>query len=717
MNTGNTENLYFANCALGVETLISKELEQFGGRDIQVGRGTVSWSGDLESGYRTCLWSRFASRILLNLSSFTVKNEEDLYQNCLLFDWLQHMDVENSFAIDCTLSGDSPLSHTQFAALRVKDALVDTFREKTGERPSVKTTRPDVRFHLHIDGNDATLSLDLSGESLHKRGYRVAGGMAPLKETLAAAIVGWGGWQESMKSLPALIDPMCGTGTILIEAALMFGDVAPGLSRSYFGFLHWKQHDRRVWDKLIEEAVTREDAGLAQKWPLIMGYDADPVVVSAARQNIVRAGLEDFIQVKCAELATLGSPLEKGMIVCNLPYGERLSETEKVRQLYSAFGRIGRERFAGWDVAVFISNPDLAESFAVRWHKKYRLYNGSIPCRLFTGQFDKEPSSDFVWEIQNVEEREETADFVNRFKKNLKKYLKWAEKENISCFRVYDRDLPEYNLSVDLYGKWVHVQEYAPPKTVDPEVASERLNIALRGIRETLGLRTDRVFVKKRQRQKGKSQYQQQDSKKKMHQVREGQAYFLVNFRDYLDTGLFLDHRPIRLRIAEEARGKRFLNLYGYTGTASVHAALGGATTTTTVDLSSTYLEWTQMNLALNGFAENNHRVVKGDCLEWLSAETDLYDLIFVDPPTFSNTQKEQRVFDIQKDHVTLLQRAMARLSRNGILIFSTNFRKFVLDKKLAEQFEIQQITENTIPFDFARNSKVHFCWELCHKN
>ena len=713
----NNDNVYFANCALGVETLITRELEQLGGKNIEAGRGTVSWHGDLESGYRTCLWSRFASRILMNLTRFTVANDEDLYQGCLGVEWLDHMDVTTTFAINCTLASDSPLTHSQFASLRVKDAIVDYFRDKMGERPSVKTSRPDVQLHLHISGNEASLSLDLSGESLHKRGYRVAGGMAPLKETLAAAIVGWAGWQEKMDTAPALIDPMCGTGTLLIEAALMFGDVAPGLSRSYFGFVHWKQHDSALWDTLIEEAVAREEVGLDKKWPFIMGYDADPVVVSAARQNIVRAGLEDFIQIKCSELTHLGSPLEKGMIICNLPYGERLSEAEKVRQLYRAFGRIGRERFAGWDLAVFISNPDLAESFEVQWDKKYRLYNGSIPCRLYIGCFDADQSSPFVWKIKNSEGREDGADFANRFKKNLGKYLKWAEKENISCFRVYDRDLPDYNLSVDLYGKWIYVQEYLPPKTVDPEQASNRFNIALRSIRDTLGVRSDRVFVKRRQRQKGKEQNQQQGSKKKMYPVREGDAHFLVNFRDYPDTGLFLDQRPMRLRIGQEVRGKRFLNLYGHTGTASVHAALGGAINTTSVDLSATNLEWTETNLALNGFAENNHRAVHADCLEWLETEIDLYDCIFVDPPKFSKAQKKQRIFDIQPDHLALLTRTMARLAPGGTLIFTTNLRKFELDKKLAELFEIQQITESTIPFDFSRNSKIHYCWELRHKN
>ncbi|CAG35468.1 bifunctional 23S rRNA (guanine(2069)-N(7))-methyltransferase RlmK/23S rRNA (guanine(2445)-N(2))-methyltransferase RlmL [Desulfotalea psychrophila] len=707
---------FLANCALGLEELIEAEIKGFSGVEVELGKGTVQWQGSLETGYRACLWSRFSSRILLKLSQFEVNSEDDLYQNSFTYDWHQHMSWKTTFAIDCTLSADATVGHSQFAALRIKDGIVDRFKEDGDERPSVKTTQPDVRFHIHVSGNEGTLYLDLSGESLHKRGYRVAGGMAPLKENLAAGIVALSGWPEKQEALPSLIDPMCGTGTLLIEAAMMFGDVAPGLARNYFGFLHWHQHDSQLWQALLDEAVAREDAGLDKTWPSFQGYDADPVVVSSARKNIIRAGLDEFIQVKCSPLVHLGAPTDRGMLICNPPYGERLSETEKVRQLYAAFGRIGRKHFAGWDVAVFISNPDLAESFRVSWEKKYRLFNGTIACRLSTGVFAEEEENSFAWEIQQVEVQEDALQFANRFKKNLKKYLKWAKKENISCFRVYDRDLQEFNLSVDLYEKWIHVQEYLPPKTIDPDLASRRFNIALRAIREILGLRSDRVFIKKRQRQKGAGQYQQQGDRKKMHQVREGNCYFLVNFRDYLDTGLFLDHRPIRLRIGRESLGKKFLNLYGYTGTASVHAAQGGAASTTTVDLSSTYLQWTEMNFSLNGFAENNHRTVKADCIKWLAEETELYDTIFVDPPTFSNTQKANRVFDIQRDHIQLLTLAMRRLSPGGLLIFSTNFRRFILDEKLAEQFDVKDITRESIPLDFSRNEKIHFCWEFRQK-
>jgi 23S rRNA (guanine2445-N2)-methyltransferase / 23S rRNA (guanine2069-N7)-methyltransferase len=700
-----------ASCAAGLEELVQKEAASFGGLDITVSKGVVAWQGTLESGYRACLWSRFASRIFLQLGQFEMGDEEALYIGSKSIPWDAHLDLETTFAVDCTLSGEAAVSHSRFAALRLKDGLVDSFREQVGERPSVDADRPGIRIHLHIEDKLATVSLDLSGESLHRRGYRVTGCTAPLKETLAAALVALSGWQDAGIP-PTLIDPMCGTGTLLIEAALMFGDSAPGLSRSYFGFMGWKQHDAGLWETLVEEAISREEAGLSGKWPLFLGYDADPKVVAAARKNIEKAGLADYIRVKQAELARLQPPSGSGLLLSNLPYGERLSETEEVAYLYRAFGRIVRQRFSGWKVGVFISNPDLTDTFGLSWNDKIRLYNGSLLCRLLLGSAPENQEIPFRWKPTIIPGDSE---FANRLGKNLKKFLKWSEKEGITCFRVYDRDLPEYNISVDLYGKWVHVQEFAPPKTIDAELASARFSLALHDIREILGVKRERIFIKTRQRQKGNEQYQQKDSRKKMYEVREGECYFLVNFTDYLDTGLFLDHRPVRMQIAREASGKKFLNLFGYSGAATVHAAMGGAQATTTVDLSANYLHWTRMNLALNGLGDFSHSTVKADCLQWLQDNQEKFDLIFVDPPTFSNTKKEHRVFDIQRDHVRLINLAMERLEHGGKLFFSTNFRTFSLDDTIRNSFAVRDMTRESIPFDFSRNQRIHQCWEL-HK-
>ena len=702
-----------ATCATGVESLVRDEIHQFGGKNIEEKKGVVTWESDLETVYRCCLWSRFASRILLKIVSFTVDDEEMLYQKSKGVDWQEHMDVKTSFAITCTITGKSQITHSRYAALKVKDALVDFFRDALGDRPSVKGDKPGVQFHLHLEEGEATLFIDMSGESLHRRGYRAKGTIAPLKETLGAAIVALSGWPVEGGDL---VDPMCGSGTLLIEAAMMFGDSAPGLSRNYFGFYEWAGHNDLLWRRLVEEAMTREDAGLLKKWPVIVGYDSDHVAVSAAKKNILQAGLEDVIQIRQADLATLSPPSKNGIVLSNLPYGERLSEAEYVARLYRAYGRIAKERFVGWRLGAFISNPELTDSFTFAWEKKYKLHNGSIPCRLLIGKVlpDSEPT--FIWRLPDEESIGEKGEFANRLLKNMKKMLKWAEREQVDCYRVYHSDLPEYNFSIDLYSKWIHVQEYAAPKTVDPELSASRLRHGLEVIRDVLGVRSNRIFVKRRERQKGSRQYEKKDSKKKMYEVREGVCSLLVNFTDYLDTGLFLDHRPVRQKIYNEAKGKRFLNLFAYTGTATVHAAMGGAASTTTVDLSSTYLDWAKLNLAVNGFSEVKHKVEQGDCGEWLGASTSKFDLIFMDPPTFSNTKKDKRVFDVQKDHLQLIELAVGRLETEGLLIFSTNFRKFKLDDEVEKKFEVNEITAQTIPFDFSRNKKIHRCWEIRHK-
>jgi 23S rRNA (guanine2445-N2)-methyltransferase / 23S rRNA (guanine2069-N7)-methyltransferase len=568
-----------------------------------------------------------------------------------------------------------------------------------------------VRFHLHIHDSLANISLDLSGDSLHRRGYRVGGGPAPLKETLAAALVALSGWTDQPGEV--LLDPMCGTGTLLIEAALMFGDSAPGLSRKRFGFMGWKQHDAFLWQRLVEEAIAREEAAESRPWPRFLGFDADPAMVTAATRNIERAGLADHIKIRQGELARLKSPGGSGMLLTNLPFGERLLEQEEVALLYRATGRIVRQRFPGWRLAVFLSNSELTDSFGLSWDKRLKLYNGDLTCRLLVGTVPEIDDQVFTWNLAEVGRDDE---FVNRLRKNMKKMQKWADNEGVYCYRIYDRDLPEYNFSIDLYEKWVHLQEYAPPSSVDPELATARLNHALQGIKDLFGMRRDRIFVKTRRRQKGSEQYQQRESRKKLHEVREGGCRFLVNFTDYLDTGLFLDHRPVRTRLAGMVDGKKFLNLFGYSGTATVHAAMGGARSTTTVDLSATYLHWTRMNLALNGFSSFAHTTIKADCLQWLEEDCEQYDVIFIDPPTFSNTKKEQRVFDIQRDHVRLLTLAMARLANNGFLVFSTNFRRFSLDPALERIFAMREISKETIPFDFQRNQKIHRCWEMRNK-
>ena len=702
-----------ASCAAGLEELISLEAKDLGGSEVDHVRGLVTWKGDIEAAYRTCLWSRYASRVFLTLAEFPAPDEDALYEGALKVDWSQHMNIDTTFAVDCSLN-QSAIQHSGFAALRVKDAVVDQFRNSCNERPSVSVVRPGIRIRTSVYKDQATISLDLSGESLHRRGYRKEGGsLAPLKESLAAGIVALAGWTPETSKDTMFLDPMCGSGTLLIEAALIFGDAAPGLSRSYFGFSGWKGHDKVLWDSLVDEAIEREEAGLLREWPPMLGYDADPRAVAVARSNIENACYEDKITIKQGQLANLRRPAAKGLMVVNPPYGERLSEHDQAEQLHRALGRISKQELDGWQLGVFTSNPDFGDRMGIKWERTHRMYNGSINCRLFCGTVHSGETQDFQWQLTPDTGPEEGIEFGNRLRKNSKKILKWARREGVRCFRVYDKDLPEYNVSVDLYEKWIQVQEYKAPDTVDEKAAQRRFQQCLHQVRHLFGVRRDRVFLKTRRKQRGKAQYQKQATRKKMHTVQEGNCLLLVNFTDYLDTGIFLDHRNIRLKIAKEAKGKRFLNLFAYTGTATVHAAVGGAESTTTVDLSANYLNWARMNLALNGFGGLAHETVQADCMKWLEEDRSEYDLIFVDPPTFSNTKKERRVFDVQRDHRLLIEKAMARLAAGGLLIFSTNFRRFQMDESIEKYYAIRNVSRSSIPIDFARNNRIHHCWEI----
>ncbi|MBW1750664.1 MAG: bifunctional 23S rRNA (guanine(2069)-N(7))-methyltransferase RlmK/23S rRNA (guanine(2445)-N(2))-methyltransferase RlmL, partial [Deltaproteobacteria bacterium] len=607
------------------------------------------------------------------------------------------------------------LSHSHYASLKIKDAVVDQFRNRTGKRPNIDVRKPGIRINLHVEGTAATLALDLSGDSLHRRGYRAGGGEAPLKETLAAAVVHLSGIHQDMEADHCLLDPMCGSGTLLIEAALILGDSAPGLLRKTFGFMYWHRHNKKLWEKLVAEALEREDKRTEIKWPPIIGYDADPHVVAVARKNIINAGLKDKIVVKQRQLDRLQPPAAKGIMVTNPPYGERLSEKESVKYLYRCLGRIFRTTFEGWQLGFFTANPDLADMLGVSWQQRFRLYNGPIKCRLLTavspGGKEQDPH---LWKLQKTDKELPAEDFSNRLHKNCQTLIPWARENDITCFRIYDADMPEYNLAIDLFEQWVHVQEYAPPATVAPDKAKERFNQALQVIRHLLAVPHSDLFLKTRQKQQSKQHHKKQSRTGKLYEVHEGGSRFLVNFTDFQDTGLLLDQRKIRALIGEISSGRTFLNLFSYTGSATVCAAMGGATSTVTVELSDQYLARAKANLSLNGFGGPLHRFIPADCMQWLRSGQERYGVIVVDAPTFARHQN--LVFDIQQDHEQLLCLAMERLSRDGVLIFSSSSRKFKLKPALEHKFIVEEITNQTIPDDFKRSKHIHRCFRFAHR-
>lgn len=729
----------FVTTPRGVEPLLAAELAQLGATELKERPGGVSCQGDVAVAYRACLWSRLASRVLLPLRTFPVDGTDALYSAARELAWDDLFTASHRFAIE--VAGHSPtVTHTHYAALKVKDAICDHFRDTTGQRPDVDTDNPDIRIHLHLDKEQATLSLDLAGDSLHRRGYRLRGVEAPLKENLAAAILVRAGWPELAAQGAPLVDPMCGSGTLVIEAAWMAGDVAPGLMREKWGFEAWLDHKPKVWSDLHAEAVARRSEGL-KKLPPMAGSDIDLGALKSARKNAAQAGLTgkiDWTQRDALEARPIGD--KPGLVVANPPYGERLGAEGEIIKLYSLFGMSLKQHFPGWKSAVFTSRPDLGPRLGLRAGRMYALFNGALPCKLLN--FDINPVS------ANPQPRG-GEEYANRLQKNLKHLAKWAKRTGVENYRVYDADLPDYAIAVDLYQAneelHVHVQEYTAPKTVDAVKAEIRLREALAHTSEILQVPASRIHFKMRKAQKGTAQYEKHDEIGHFLEIDEFGAKLRVNFEDYLDTGVFLDHRPIRKRIQMESARKRFLNLFCYTGAATVHAALGGATTSVSVDLSNTYLDWAAENLRLNGFDSQQsgtlrdrrdhihrptrgggvwkvkqqapHELVRADCMQWLKIAAtkpgERYDLIFCDPPTFSNSKKMEGILDVQRDHVEMIRGCAALLAPQGVLYFSTNRRGFKLDEEQLADLQIKDITAQTLDEDFKRPPPAHRCFQI----
>jgi 23S rRNA (guanine2445-N2)-methyltransferase / 23S rRNA (guanine2069-N7)-methyltransferase len=704
---------FFASCGKGLEYLLADELVALGCARATATVAGANVEGELRDAQRAVLWSRLASRILWPISEFECADEHALYAGAAAVDWTKHVGSGHSIAVDAHVSG-SAITHARYAAQRVKDAVVDTLREKTGERPDVDVESPDLRLNLVVRKGRATLSIDLGGGPLHRRGWRGAQGEAPLKENLAAAVLLRGDWPQAHAEGGDLLDPMCGSGTLLIEGALMAADVAPGLLRFERGMpTRWPGFDLGTWNALLVEARERGARGLAALRPCVHGSDADPHAIRIARENAKAAGVEtaiDFAIRDIADLPAMANP--RGVVACNPPYDARLAADPAS---YRALGDALKRAAPGWSASLLCGEFELARATGLRANKRYQLFNGPIECSLIVC----DPVSPPERESASPRELSDGAKMVaNRLRKNLDKLKRWRQQEQVGCFRAYDADIPEYACAIDFYATiegeaWLHVQEYAAPADIPEAVARKRLNELLSGAREAFAVPRERVALKTRSTGKGGSKYGRFDHRGEFLVVEEGTAKLRVNLFDYLDTGLFLDHRPLRARMAAEARGKRFLNLFCYTGAATVQAAVQGAAQTTSVDLSATYLEWLADNLRGNDIGGTRHRIAQADALRWIEADRGEYDVVFCDPPTFSNSKRADD-FDVQRDHVRLLRAIVARLAPGGVLYFSNNFRRFRFDEAAVSGFAaVEDISASTIPPDFARNPRIHRAWRI----
>ena len=741
-------------CADGLEVPLQTELTSFGIESEIKSTGRLNVTGSLRDLYQICLWSRVASRVLMLIKRKNINAEydvaEQLYGLAKSIDWTKEFNLDQTFAIRLSVDKRVAVSQ-QFAMLRIKDAIADTFNEVYDSRPNVDSKNPDFSIFATVNDKQAELYLDLSGTSLHRRGYRVAMTDAPLKENLAAALLYSAGWHKKSAEgdapyYNALIDPMCGSGTFLIEALLMHCDYAVGIDKAanQFGFYQWQHHDKTLWLSMIDDAQTRFREALAiaceqpDTLPLILGFDADSGAILATEKNLIAAGLHDLLPLIDLETRALDQlnnrlrpmvndgRLSNPLIITNPPYGERLGDEEMIKPLYQAIGLILQDSFAGSGITpmlgILASHVEQVDILPIKEPKTLRCHNGAITVYFRYGTLIAGKVGYLMSQFEKREiVSEEGQDFINRLQKNLGRLKKQASKDNVSNLRVYNADLPDFKVAIDLYGDYVHVQEYAPPKTIPPETAKKRFNLALMGIREVFGINREQIFIKTRARQSGNDQYSKQgntEKRGKFYVAREDGAYFYVNFTDYLDTGLFIDHRNMRARIKANSKGKAVLNLFAYTCTASVHAALAGAKKVTSVDLSQNYLDWGKQNFALNGLnvSGNKYHFVAADIFEWIKDNTEQFDIIFIDPPTFSNSKKFQGTFDVQRDHTALINRAMNRLTADGVLYFSNNFTRFELDEQLTERYNIIDITAQTIGFDFDVKKPIHQSFEIRHR-
>ena len=734
---------FVATCPKGFERLLADELSSMRVPQVRPLSGRVSFGGGLADAYRACLWSRLASRVLLTLARIDAADSDALYEGVRGIAWEDHVAPGATFAIDAHGVNDQ-LRNSQFVALRAKDAIVDRLVAARGVRPMVDTHAPDVTVSVRLSRTRATVSVDLSGEPLFRRGYdsRPSGAAAPLRPDYAAAVLAAGAWWRAVRHGDAtLVALWPGQGSLLVEAACEALDRAPGLLRTRWGFEGWAGHDATAWEALLAEAHERADSGAGRGLEMRC-VDDRPGARSACLRALRSCGVT-ATPVFCSapKAAAVACGADDALVVADLSW---ISADELPAQA-AALSDLGALAGCAASVLALDTTPDyalraepasVADVIVGRDDATIRSYEAAEAGAPVTVSVAGAPVGVLV---------PASDQFAARLAKVARLRRKWARREDVTCYRVYDADLPDYAVSIDLFegsetpGRWLQVSEYAAPRDVDPELARRRLVDVLAIAPKVLDVDPRDVSLRVRTRARGGSQYSEEGSAADArmrrqsrddrrvplpvgaHLVDEGGLTFEVNFSARLDCGIFLDHRETRARIREMMKrttgSKRFLNLIAYTGTATCYAADGGALHTTTVDLSRPSLEWARRNMERNGFDGPEHEYVQDDVLAWVDDQRhsrNRWDLVFCDVPTFSNSARMRKSsFDVQRDHAELVIGVSRLLTRDGVGIFSCNLRDFRPDLETLGRagVELEDITAETIPEDFSRNRRIHHAY------
>ncbi|HPE59513.1 MAG: bifunctional 23S rRNA (guanine(2069)-N(7))-methyltransferase RlmK/23S rRNA (guanine(2445)-N(2))-methyltransferase RlmL [Thiothrix sp.] len=704
------QHRWFVACPQFVEPLLAEELTVLGAVTVKIGHAGVLAQGDLAFAYRVLLWSRLVSRLTLQLAQGYGKDQAELAVLLQGIDWSRHIRPDGSFRVRFSGQNDD-IRNTRFGAQWVKDQIVDQFRSHDAQRPD-SSAHPDVMVSVNLYSGKASVGVELNAGSLHTRGYRDPEQHYALHENLAAALLIRAGWPALLQAQAAaesrtvltLLALQCGADGFLIEAALMAYDMAPGLLRGAAATVasRWPGHDAGLWASLMQEARQRRDAGLLQADRFrFLGTDTDAQGQAQARSDWETLGLPG------AAWGTMPTEGEQGLVVTRLAFA-REERAAMVRPRYAAIGQTLATLPPGFRGALFAPAEAPLAMTDLFYSRSYRFMNGRQESQLWTLDNLTQKVRPTVWVSE---------DFANRLRRNLRRLKPFLKRGETNAYRIYDADIPEFALAVDRYGDWLHVQEYAPPASIDARTARQRLEQALLTLPAVLDVDPQHIVLKQRRRQRGSEQYRKQGEAQALTVFEHG-VKFRVNLTEYLDTGLFLDHRPMRYWVQQHSRERTVLNLFCYTGAVSVHAAIGGAKRVDSVDMSQTYLNWAQENFRLNGIKPSPYawRFIRANAVEWLAGCQGRYQLIFLDPPTFSNSRRMQDSFDVQRDHAGLIEAAMRLLEPDGVLVFSNNFRRFRLDPAMVAQYAVQDYHKPSIPADFSRDPNIHQCWLIRHR-
>ncbi len=736
-----------AACAFGLEAIVKRELLALGYQPKVTQPGRIGFQGEWADVARTNLWLRTADRVLVEVLKFPCADFDALFDTVKDHDWTRWLPVDAVFPV-AGRSRKSQLTSVPAVQRTVKKAIVESLLREH-QTATLAETGATYQIEIALLEDTATVTLDTTGASLHKRGYRILTGSAPIKETLAAAMVDLSVWNPER----ALVDPFCGTGTIPIEAAMIGMNIAPGINRE-FSFQKWADFPIEQLNQARDQAKDEIRRDLEMQ---IIGTDRDDDALEMARFHARKAGVEKQIHFQQKNFEDFRSKRQHGCVITNPPYGERLEDTEKLLPLYQSIPMV-IQRVPTWSLYLITNMPRFERIVQKTATRRRKLYNGRIQCTYFQflgprpdrnrqnesdqnvvdqdeldqsepPQNDTSPESNTpnptaenttakkpkpatppIFGGLQPKDHEQAELFRSRLLKRIRHFRRWPTKRDIHCYRLYERDIPEIPLVVDRYADHLHMTCYDRPHDRDLARDAAWLDLMKQTAASAMEIPIQRVHLK--QRDEHLQQYRKVDQKNRTIEVQERDLRFLVNLTDYVDTGLFLDHRNLREMVREQSAGKDFLNLFAYTGSFSVYAASGNAKSTTSVDLSKTYLDWAGENFRVNDLSLSNHQFVSDDSIEFLRNTDQQFDLAVVDPPTYSNSKRTNNDWDVQKRHLELLTTLHGVMRPGSTVYFSSNFRRFKLDEDNLTGFQIHEISKQTVPEDF-RNKRIHRCWHL----